>query len=325
MERVLVGVDGSPAARHALGWAASIAGRASFDLMVARVFDPTQAELPPERDAELHREQRGGVDRVVPRPAGRSRPVRLRAPRRADARRPAGRRERVQRRPPRRRRPRQRRVLASPSGERGAPSDPPHGTAAGGRARRRRDGGRRRLRQRRRFRWEPGRHRVHGRARRRARREASPPCMRSNRWPSGSPRPTRTAGATGPRMSCARRLHRSRPPASPSRSRWCATRIRCPPSHVCSPIASVAVVGARASVVSGVCASDAFPCNSCITRMHRSSSCPPRWMRDSCSEVPERMMRAGSTPTVRACTLRRSRASPTGCVPALPPAPSLRR
>lgn len=60
MERVLVGVDGSPAARHALGWAADLAARASLDLLALRVIERADAEVPdPElaaRRQSLHEE-----------------------------------------------------------------------------------------------------------------------------------------------------------------------------------------------------------------------------------------------------------------------------
>ena len=44
MERILVGVDGSPAAHAVLGWSADLAGRAHLGLVAARVFVSTQAE-----------------------------------------------------------------------------------------------------------------------------------------------------------------------------------------------------------------------------------------------------------------------------------------
>ena len=62
MERVLVGVDGSAAANDALGWAAELARRADLELTAARVFVPTQAEVPPERDEELHAQQRAELE-----------------------------------------------------------------------------------------------------------------------------------------------------------------------------------------------------------------------------------------------------------------------
>ena len=58
MQRVLVGVDGSAAARNALVWSADVAHRGRYDLVVARVFEPTQAELSPALDTKLHAEQR---------------------------------------------------------------------------------------------------------------------------------------------------------------------------------------------------------------------------------------------------------------------------
>lgn len=62
MERILVGVDGSPAADDALGWSADIAGRAGLELVAVRVFVPPQAELPPDEDARLHERQRDELD-----------------------------------------------------------------------------------------------------------------------------------------------------------------------------------------------------------------------------------------------------------------------
>lgn len=58
MHTILVGVDGSPGSLGALAWAADMARRAGIELVAARVFVPTQAELPPDRDAALHDEQR---------------------------------------------------------------------------------------------------------------------------------------------------------------------------------------------------------------------------------------------------------------------------
>ena len=58
MQRVLVGVDGSAAAHNALVWSADVAHRGRFDLVVARVFEPTQAELSPGIDTMLRAEQR---------------------------------------------------------------------------------------------------------------------------------------------------------------------------------------------------------------------------------------------------------------------------
>jgi nucleotide-binding universal stress UspA family protein len=58
VQRILVAVDGSSPANDALSWSADIARRAGLDLAVARVFTPTQAELSPEIDRELHAQQR---------------------------------------------------------------------------------------------------------------------------------------------------------------------------------------------------------------------------------------------------------------------------
>ena len=62
MERMLVGVDGSPAGHDVLGWAVDLSGRAGLDLVAARVFEQTQAELPPEEDETLHRRQKDELD-----------------------------------------------------------------------------------------------------------------------------------------------------------------------------------------------------------------------------------------------------------------------
>ncbi len=62
MERILVGVDGSPAAHDVLEWSANLAGRANLDLVAARVFVPTQAELPPDEDDLLHDQQLQELD-----------------------------------------------------------------------------------------------------------------------------------------------------------------------------------------------------------------------------------------------------------------------
>jgi len=57
MERIIAGVDGSPAAFDALSWASDVADRAGFGLVAARVFVPTQAELPPDEYAALQADQ----------------------------------------------------------------------------------------------------------------------------------------------------------------------------------------------------------------------------------------------------------------------------
>lgn len=62
MDRILVGVDGSAAAQDALGWSADLAARAGLELVAARVFVPTQAELPPDQDARLHERQQRELD-----------------------------------------------------------------------------------------------------------------------------------------------------------------------------------------------------------------------------------------------------------------------
>ncbi len=62
MRRVLVGVDGSSAAQDALAWSADLVRRAGLELVVARVFVPTQAEISPDVDVELHDAQRRELD-----------------------------------------------------------------------------------------------------------------------------------------------------------------------------------------------------------------------------------------------------------------------
>jgi nucleotide-binding universal stress UspA family protein len=75
MERILVGIDGSPAAQDVLEWSANLAGRANLDLVAARVFVPTQAEHPPGEDAVLHDEQLRELDAwCATLPAGTSPP-----------------------------------------------------------------------------------------------------------------------------------------------------------------------------------------------------------------------------------------------------------
>ncbi|MGE0140526.1 MAG: universal stress protein [Ilumatobacteraceae bacterium] len=48
LSRMVVGVDGSPAAAAALGWAGRLAGRLGAEILVANVFEPEQAELSPD-------------------------------------------------------------------------------------------------------------------------------------------------------------------------------------------------------------------------------------------------------------------------------------
>ena len=75
MERILVGIDGSPAAHDVLEWSANLAGRANLDLVAARVFVSTQAELPPGEDADLHDDQLQELDAwCATLPAATSRP-----------------------------------------------------------------------------------------------------------------------------------------------------------------------------------------------------------------------------------------------------------
>jgi nucleotide-binding universal stress UspA family protein len=57
--RILVGVDGSDAAVGALTWAGRMAQSVGAELVVTNVFEPFQAEVPPERYEEL----RGDAER----------------------------------------------------------------------------------------------------------------------------------------------------------------------------------------------------------------------------------------------------------------------
>ena len=75
MTKILVGIDGSPAAQSALEWSAQLATRDGFELIAARVFVSPQAELPPDEDARLHDEQRRELERWCSAiPAGMTRP-----------------------------------------------------------------------------------------------------------------------------------------------------------------------------------------------------------------------------------------------------------
>ena len=68
LTKILVGVDGSPAAQSALEWSAQLATRGGFELIAGRVFVSPQAELPPEVDARLHDEQRHELERWLSAP-----------------------------------------------------------------------------------------------------------------------------------------------------------------------------------------------------------------------------------------------------------------
>lgn len=48
IQKVLVGVDGSPAASTALGWAGRLAARIGAEVVVGNVFEPEQAEISPD-------------------------------------------------------------------------------------------------------------------------------------------------------------------------------------------------------------------------------------------------------------------------------------
>lgn len=58
MRRMMVGVDGSDASLTALAWSSDVAERSSAELTAVRVFEPTQAELPPDRLEDMQAEQR---------------------------------------------------------------------------------------------------------------------------------------------------------------------------------------------------------------------------------------------------------------------------
>ncbi len=75
MRRVLVGFDGSSAAGDALAWTADLAWRARLELVVARVFVPTQAEISPDFNVELHDAQRRELDEWSARPPGQAVPT----------------------------------------------------------------------------------------------------------------------------------------------------------------------------------------------------------------------------------------------------------
>jgi nucleotide-binding universal stress UspA family protein len=64
MKRMLVGIDGSSDARAALTWSADLARRGSFELSAARVFVPTQAELSPAINLELHDQQEAELEQL---------------------------------------------------------------------------------------------------------------------------------------------------------------------------------------------------------------------------------------------------------------------
>jgi nucleotide-binding universal stress UspA family protein len=58
VQRLLVGSNGAETAADALHWSADLAQRTGLDVVVARVFTPTQSELSPEISTELHARQR---------------------------------------------------------------------------------------------------------------------------------------------------------------------------------------------------------------------------------------------------------------------------
>lgn len=62
MDRVLVGIDGSAASMDAGRWAADLTQRGGLDLVAARVFEPAQAELPPDQSAAHHHRQQEELD-----------------------------------------------------------------------------------------------------------------------------------------------------------------------------------------------------------------------------------------------------------------------
>ncbi len=63
MERIVVGVDGSPGARNALAWAFRLATTHRADLVVMTSFAPTESELRPERYEALRSAAQADLDR----------------------------------------------------------------------------------------------------------------------------------------------------------------------------------------------------------------------------------------------------------------------
>lgn len=76
MQRILAGIDGSPAALDALRWAADLAQRTRLELLAVRVFGPTQAELPPDQDTALHDQQQQELDQWCSSLPAEAQPVR---------------------------------------------------------------------------------------------------------------------------------------------------------------------------------------------------------------------------------------------------------
>ncbi len=78
MDRILVGVDGSPASLDALTWSADLAERADLQLVAARVFVPAEAKPPPEQDSTPRDRQRQELsDWCASLPAGRAPAIQL--------------------------------------------------------------------------------------------------------------------------------------------------------------------------------------------------------------------------------------------------------
>ena len=75
MDQVLVGVDGSDASIDALRWAWNIGSRARLSVSAARVFEPTQSELPPDVYSELRSDQLAELDAACDRLASDSTPI----------------------------------------------------------------------------------------------------------------------------------------------------------------------------------------------------------------------------------------------------------
>ena len=75
MDQVLVGVDGSDASLDALRWAWNIGSRARLSVSAARVFEPTQSELPPDVYSELRADQLAQLDAACDRLASESTPI----------------------------------------------------------------------------------------------------------------------------------------------------------------------------------------------------------------------------------------------------------
>lgn len=76
MQRLVVGVDRSPGAQAALGWAARVADLLGAELVAVSAWRPEQSELPPEEAVGEHRELTERLGPFLFTPAGRLRPGR---------------------------------------------------------------------------------------------------------------------------------------------------------------------------------------------------------------------------------------------------------